>query len=118
MINSAFSPKQIDSNPTEPPGGKDRIQSDTGARDRLAAVLDLHVLPALPDTRAVWTTPFFATGARLPTAARGAALEVVGSGDGGIVVKGPGGKTATVTKKDVYACKGFVNVLDSYLVPS
>jgi hypothetical protein len=89
-------------------GGKQRIESDAGVRGKLASIMDLHVLPPLNDTRAVWTTPFFAPGAALPTAAGpGAPLVVAeGGGGGGIKLQAPG-SSATVRdgQKDIYACK-------------
>lgn len=35
--------------------------------DALLALLELHVLPPVPDLMAPWTTPFFATNPSLPT---------------------------------------------------
>ena len=36
-------------------------------RDAILALLELHVLPPVPDLMAPWTTPFFVTNPSLPT---------------------------------------------------
>ena len=37
------------------------------SNDALLALLELHVLPPVPDLFTPWTTPFFATNPSLPT---------------------------------------------------
>lgn len=117
-------------------GGKERITSDAAAAARLAEILSLHWLPPLNDTRAVWTSPFMRPGARMPTLrADGAAVEVVapagGAPAGEIVLRAVAGgsdaaaadgsviagNTARVVEgqRDLYACKGFVQAIDSVL---
>jgi hypothetical protein len=77
-------------------------------RGKLAAIVDLHVLPPLNATRAVWTVPFFAPGTKLPSLAGPEVVEVAedGGGGGGIKIRAPG-STAGVRdgQRDIYACK-------------
>lgn len=77
------------------------------------------MLPPLPSSRAVWTAPFFTPGTRLPSVASPDALVVGDNGGGGgdVSIVSPG-STAKIRARDVYACKGFVQVLDWYLLPS
>lgn len=81
--------------------------SDKGIRDKLGAIMDLHVLPDLPDSRAVWTTPFFLNGTRLASVGvqPGAEiLETARSDNGDIEIRSPG-SSAKITQRDIYACK-------------
>jgi hypothetical protein len=85
--------------------------------------MQMHVLPPVPKLMATWTTPFMAPGVALPTLARDAqnapvALSVVESRGGGVRLQAPGGGAASVQRADVYACKGFVNVVDAPLMPA
>ncbi|GBF96782.1 hypothetical protein Rsub_09638 [Raphidocelis subcapitata] len=100
-------------------GGKERILSDPGVRDKLGAIMDLHQLPPLNSTRAVWTSPFLLPGARPASLAGPGLLEVSGvdAGTGAIAIRSPGSTAKIGSRRDVYACKGFVNELDWYLLP-
>lgn len=108
-------------------GGKERILSDAATRDKLAAIVEVHWLPPLPESRAVWTTPFMLPGTKLPglnAPAGSGGLVTVRSvaSDGAIELESAGGATARIRGggdgRDLYACKGFVNVLDGYLLPA
>jgi len=95
-------PPTAQTNTTNATGGKERILSDGAARDKFLAILDLHLLPPLPQTRAVWTTPFFQPGTQLP--ARAGVVEVVAV-DGDSIGLKSAGATAQITRRDIYACK-------------
>jgi hypothetical protein len=73
--------------------------------------MDLHQLPPLNETRAVWTAPFLAPGARPATLAGPGLLEVSGvdPGTGEISVRSPGSTAKIGPRRDMYACKvGFL----------
>ncbi|KAI8476263.1 MAG: hypothetical protein J3K34DRAFT_401723 [Monoraphidium minutum] len=98
-------------------GGKPRILSDQGVRDKLGSIMDAHVLPALPESRAVWTAPFMLPGARLQSLGPELAVGPPDPAMGGIVIAAPG-SSARIQQRDLYACKGFINVMNWYLLPT
>jgi hypothetical protein len=90
-------------------------------------VLKMHILP--PDARrnALWTSPFLALGPqRLATLADGTTLAVDKfplpasttwrGGLAGWTIAGPA-NAATVLSSDAPSCKGYVNVIDTVLLP-
>lgn len=97
-------------------GGKDRILSDDGVRGKLATIMAYHAVKPVPGYEA-WTTPFLLPGTQLQTFKDGATLEVVEGGDGGNIKVQGAGSSAEITQKDIYACKGYINRLNWYLLP-
>lgn len=96
-------------------GGKAAIESNDGVRNKLASIMSYHVVRPVPGYEA-FTTPFMLEGVALKTFKNGTDLTVESNTGGNIKVKG-GSTSADITQKDIYACKGFINVLNWYLLP-
>ncbi|KAG2427944.1 hypothetical protein HXX76_011931 [Chlamydomonas incerta] len=100
---------------------KEQVAGDAGAKNILADLGRYHVLPPVQPLNATWTAPFMRRGVRMWTAVSsgGDSSQVtadVDAGSGTVYLTSPKAK-AKVLEKDVYACKGFVQVIDSVLVP-
>ena len=130
-------PQTLNLKPPPPPPGaavpcagydsKEKAEAD-GTGKKMADIGRYHVLPPLPVTEAVWTTPFmsnvsmtslmvYSTGGL--TLNIGASVNAPRRGTYDQVhLSSPGTPTSTVTHPDIYACKGFVNVIDTVLLPN
>ena len=93
---------------------REAVEADASAKAYVAELARAHLLPPLPDTRAVWTTPFFLPGTEAATL-QGRKVRVAARDGDTPTLAGASGAQARVTKADVYACKGYVNVLDGVL---
>jgi len=93
----------------------------------LAQIIKFHVLPPEPKRNALWTSPFLSLGPTLYTMSDGPAvlssakfdLPSDASWRGGLTgfdIKGPY-NSASVVKSDVPACKSYITVVDSVLLP-
>jgi hypothetical protein len=98
-------------------GSREAVEADGAAKAYLADVIKHHVLPPLPATRAVWTAPFMRPGTEMGTL-RGSGGKIrVESAEGGRVRLAGGAGGASILRADLYACKGFLNVIDGVLAP-
>ncbi|KAG2450010.1 hypothetical protein HYH02_000114 [Chlamydomonas schloesseri] len=100
---------------------KEQVAGDANAKTILADLGRYHVLPPVQPLNATWTAPFLRRGVKLWTsmsAPSEASLITanVDAGSGDIYLTSPKAK-ARVVERDVYACKGFIQVIDSVLVP-
>lgn len=84
-------------------GGKEKIDSDSAIKGKLANIMSYHAIQPLPYYEA-WTTPFLNPGTKL-TSFGNHTLEVTSGGDGGNVKIQGAGSSAEIQKKDLYACK-------------
>ena len=98
-------------------GSREAVEADGAAKAYLADVIKHHVLPPLPATRAVWTTPFMRPGTEMATLRGNGGKIRVESAEGGRVRLDGGAGGASILKADLYACKGFLNVIDGVLAP-
>ena len=89
-----------------PPGQLDALLADPA---RLADVLRFHVLPARMFTGDVFGQ--LSMGTLL-----GPELELDADGEG-LVVRGPGGRTARVVSADIDASNGVIHTIDAVLLP-
>ncbi|KAF8055390.1 hypothetical protein HT031_006757 [Scenedesmus sp. PABB004] len=101
-------------------GGRAAVAGSAALTGKLAAIMSYHAVPPLEGYEA-WSSPFLVPGTRLPTEHRAApggpaSTLTVGGGGGGIKLAGAG-SSADVTRRDIYACKGYLNVLNWYLLP-
>lgn len=67
--------------------------------------------------QAVWTKPFMRQGVAMASALGDGHNVVANMGAGGKVSLAAKKSSASVTDADVYACKGFVQTIDSVLIP-
>ncbi|PNH10039.1 hypothetical protein TSOC_003260, partial [Tetrabaena socialis] len=96
---------------------KQAAEADGGAGGILADLGRYHVLPPIQPLNATWTAPFIRRSVQMTTAVAGGQHSVVGEQEGGRVRLSSPKAAAKVSEQDVYACKGFVQVIDTVLVP-
>eukprot|EP00198_Chlamydomonas_reinhardtii_P002139 XP_001691475.1 predicted protein [Chlamydomonas reinhardtii] len=105
---------------------KEQVAGDTGAKNILADLGRYHVLPPVQPLNATWTAPFMRRGVKMWTSVSASSAPGGGphmitadvdTGSGTVYLSSPKAK-AKVVEKDVYACKGFVQVIDTVLVPA
>ncbi|KAL4421363.1 hypothetical protein ABPG75_010654 [Micractinium tetrahymenae] len=94
----------------------------------LQQVLKFHMLPPEPRTRGLWTTPFMSVGAKLwtswdgpaPITASAAPLPPGTTAYGGLTglrLQGPVNSATVVGPSDIMACKAYLTVIDTVLLP-
>ncbi|KAL4426862.1 hypothetical protein ABPG77_006648 [Micractinium sp. CCAP 211/92] len=104
-----------------------RFQSLLQTPAALQELLKFHILPPEPVRRGLWTSPFLSLGPKLYTLSDGPqtlnssrfALPADVTWRGGLTgftISGPF-NAATVVKSDVQACKAFVTLIDTVLLP-
>ncbi|KAK9812520.1 hypothetical protein WJX73_005534 [Symbiochloris irregularis] len=82
----------------------------------VADILQYHLLPPVPFIETTWTTPFFsALSGPIDTSLSGAKISVEPSGSS-YTFTGPSNSAKLVTG-DIEACKGYVNIIDTVLIP-
>lgn len=98
---------------------KAAVEGNGDARWKLVNLVKYHVLPPVDWTKALWTTPFMTGGAKLPTLLGGSNVVTAEQpeGEGGKVKLSSPKNSGYVYKADVYACKGYVNVINEALWP-
>lgn len=93
----------------------------------LQQVIKLHVLPPEPKRNGLWTSPFMSLGPKMYTSYDGPAALSSSKFDlpsgttwrgglSGFTINGPY-NSANVIKSDVPACKAYITVIDSVLLP-
>jgi hypothetical protein len=98
-------------------GSREAVEADGAAKAYLSDVIRHHILPPLPATRAVWTAPFMRPGVEMATLRDGGRVRVESAEGGRVRLAGGAGSGANILKADLYACKGFLNVIDGVLAP-
>lgn len=83
-------------------------------RQILQETINLHILPPVQPLNALWTSPFFLSGTKIPTAAEGLPpLSVFRIGDS-VVLAGLH-NTVELVEGDHEFCKGFIHIVDDVL---
>lgn len=97
---------------------KEQVEACAACKEQLANIARFHILPPERNSNAVWTRPFMRRNVAMPTLL-GEGHPIIAQQDestGRVTLDSPRSR-AGVTEADVYACKGYVQVLDTVLIP-
>lgn len=93
----------------------------------VSSLIRYHIVPPSPKTNGLWTTPFMSLGPQMETLNTGAPPLTTSKFTLPADVTWRGGLTgfqvigasnsANVVQSDINACKGYVNMIDSVLLP-
>ncbi|GMH34487.1 hypothetical protein BSKO_02321 [Bryopsis sp. KO-2023] len=75
-------------------------------------MMNLHILPPLPFTEAVWTAPFFLSGNQVPTLSARFGPLYVRTNAQEVSFVGPYNSVGSLLVGEREACKGFVYIVD------
>ncbi|GIL50951.1 hypothetical protein Vafri_7026, partial [Volvox africanus] len=96
---------------------KEAVERDGSAKGILADIGRYHVLPPVEPLKATWTTPFMRGDVNMYTMLSGGkTVSAKQDGSGKVIILSPK-SSANIIEKDLYACKGYVEILDAVLVP-
>ncbi|EFJ47574.1 hypothetical protein VOLCADRAFT_117809 [Volvox carteri f. nagariensis] len=97
---------------------KEAVEGDGSAKAILSDIGRYHVLHPVEPLKATWTTPFMRGDVAMYTAvSNGKTVSARQDANSGKVTVSSPKSSATIIERDLYACKGFVQVVDAVLVP-
>ncbi|GLC36965.1 hypothetical protein PLESTM_000523400 [Pleodorina starrii] len=96
---------------------KEDVERDSNAKNVLADIGRYHVLAPVEPLKATWTTPFMRSNIEMYTAVSNGKTVTARQDNGGKVTIQSPKSSANVVERDIYACKGYVQVLDAVLIP-
>ncbi|MEW5313723.1 MAG: hypothetical protein WDW38_005264 [Sanguina aurantia] len=99
---------------------KEAVESDSNAKGIVGDIARYHILLPIAEIDSLWSAPFMRKNAVMLSAIR-SGTRTVGShtGDNGgqhILLQGAK-SNASILQTDIEACKGFIQVLDTALIP-